>query len=899
MRLHPLAAAVLVSVAFARCCPGQAVPAEQANDARVDRLLGQMSLEEKMQLIRGATEPAATNQGQAGYLPGVPRLGIPSLRFADGPPGLLTRVPAQAETATMGVAATFSVQDAFDNGAVIGREARSVGIDVVLQPFINLDRDLEFARGFNTFGEDPLLSGLMGAAEVRGAQAQGVMSQAKHYVGYDSNSYATVIDPQTLHEVYVAPFQQVVDAGVSSIMCSYNRINGPFACDNTETLQTILKGELGFRGFVTSDWGAVHSATFLNHGLDMEMPGQLEPDSPLATFAPSYFRTQPVAPTSRRKRDTNEIADMFGGTIPEEPVADPMNLNAFPRDNDGTTLQTLLANGTVREATVTAAARRVLYEMDRFGYLDGKQKHTVTPQDTEANAVVIERTAEHAAVLLKNEGSILPLQRKDLASLAMIGPTAGQVAAIGTFGERSPGLVERQVGPLAALRKLDAAAHIDFAVADDMTGTPVPPSALSHGGKPGLQRRQDGSPASTDASLDFTRSNGKALPGNTTASWTGELSVPQDGVYWLYLQVLGGRGRISVDDKSLGGTGATLGGVHGDIQYATQDNALPTTDGLDNVRRAVTLTRGTHSLKVTLTPDTSNAPAQIRLNWMTPEARQAAHDAAIEAARRAKTAVVFAWTRGKPVFALPGDQDRLIEEIAAANPNTVVVLNTSQPVAMPWLDKVKGVLEMWWPGDEGGLATAKLLTGRANPAGRLPVTWGKRLADYPATDPAHPERSAQGVGGKTTYSEGVLVGYRWFDAQKTAPLFPFGYGLSYTRFSYKNLTVTPEADGGATVEVRVTNEGKEAGEDVPQVYLDAPSLQPGGVQFAPRVLAAFDRVALAAGESKEVKLHIAARSFQYWSVQRNGWASPEGSRTIHVGHSADDLSLSANIAPRP
>src|SRR5271170_8388291 len=251
----------------------QAVPAEKADEARIDRLLQQLTLEEKMDLIRGAVEDPSVYQGQAGYLPGVPRLHIPSLRFADGPPGLLTRVPAQAETATMGVAATFSTKDAEANGVVIGREARSLGIDVVLQPFINLDRDITFTRGYNTFGEDPVLTGVMGAAEIRGAQSQGVMAQAKHYVAYDTDSYSVFVDQQTLHEVYAAPFAEAVKAGVSSIMCSYNRINGPFACGNAATLKTILKGELGFNGFITSDWGAVHSVSFINKGLDMEMPG--------------------------------------------------------------------------------------------------------------------------------------------------------------------------------------------------------------------------------------------------------------------------------------------------------------------------------------------------------------------------------------------------------------------------------------------------------------------------------------------------------------------------------------------------------------------------------------------------------------------------------------------------
>src|SRR5271166_3287563 len=338
--------------------PAQVVPADSVSESRIDTVLEQLTLEEKMNLIRGGIEDPSAYQGQAGYLPGVPRLNIPSLRFADGPPGLLTRVPAQAETATMGVAATFSVKDAEANGAVIGRQARALGIDVVLQPFINIDRDITSHRSYNTFGEDPFLTGRMGAAEIRGAQAQRVMAQAKHYIAYDSNSYNIFVDQQTLHEVYAAPFAEAVKAGVSSVMCSYNRINGPFACGNADTLKTILKGELAFKGFVTSDWGAVHNVRFINNGLDMEMPGMVNPDSPFAGMMHTYFRTGPAPASPAAKPNEAALAGMLGGTIPEEPQASGLDLSTFPRDTDPLTMGEALKQGIITEATVTAAAHR-------------------------------------------------------------------------------------------------------------------------------------------------------------------------------------------------------------------------------------------------------------------------------------------------------------------------------------------------------------------------------------------------------------------------------------------------------------------------------------------------------------------------------------------------------------
>ena len=409
-------------------------------DARVDKLLSQMTLEEKTALIRGASEDPATNQGQAGYLAGVPRLGIPPIRMSDGPPGVLTRLPSQAETATMGLAATFSIKDAEANGVVIGREAKSLGIDLVLEPFINIDRDITFERGYNTYGEDPLLTGAMGAGLIQGIQSQGVMSQAKHFVSYDTDASNVVVDNQALHEIYVAPFVDAVNAGVSSIMCSYNKVNGIYACGNPDTLIRILRDEVGFKGFVTSDWGATHAASFINNGLDMEMPGPGPKDSSLGSMNFSFFTTEKPEPPIEKKPNNALPEGFLGETLPEEPRPKPPDFGSFATAKDPrVNFWTLLQSGKLKEATITKAAGHVLYEIDKFGYLDHPPDHQIHPHATEANARMIEQTAEDAAVLLKNEGNILPLKASDLASLAMIGPGAGQVVAIGIADERSLG----------------------------------------------------------------------------------------------------------------------------------------------------------------------------------------------------------------------------------------------------------------------------------------------------------------------------------------------------------------------------------------------------------------------------------------------------------------------------
>jgi beta-glucosidase len=878
-----LASSLLLSAALS----AQNVPAV-TGDARVDKLLSQMTLDEKITLIHGTHEDPAVYQGQAGYLAGIPRLGIPGLRFADGPPGVLTRHPSQGESATMAVAATFSAKDGEANGLVIGREDRALGIDVSLQPFVNIDRDLEFGRGYNTFGEDPYLTSVMGASEIRGIQSQHVMAQVKHYVAYDSNSGNIFVDDQTLHEIYVAPFDAAVHAGVSSIMCSYNRVNGTFACGNKDTLTTILRDQIGFKGFVTSDWGAVHAVTFINAGLDMEMPG--EPTPGAAFTIPSFFDLQPVPPPPP-PRAMEDMMAMFGGHIPEEPAPERMNMGDFGRKLSPEKMKDALKDGTVTEAAITRAAGHVLYEIVHFGYMDGMQKHEVTAQDIEANAKIIQKTGEDAAVLLKNDDHALPLHSADLGSVVLIGPTAGQIDSIGINGERGVGLPAREVGPLAATKKISGNSNLQFAVADDMTGSTIPTSALSHDGQPGLARVN----GEADPQIDFTTKNGHALPPNSVIKWTGTLTPPHAGVYWICLQALGTNASLSIDGKGFARTGAFQGGVHGDILQANQDNIVPTPDGLDNVRRAIELSAGPHAIELSTTTDTSGSPVQLRLNWYTPEQRVADHDAAIAAAKSAKTAVVFVWTRLTPVFGLPGDQDKLVEEIAAVNPNTIVVLNTSQPVALPWVDKVKAVLEMWWPGDEGGWATANLLLGKVSPAGRLPVTWGKKLTDYPATDPRFPERSFKGVDGKTTYSEGVNVGYRWFDKENVEPLFPFGYGLSYTSFEYSDLKTAKASDGGVDVTVTIRNTGEMSADEVPQVYLGAPTTVPDGVQFPVRALVAFDRVSIPAGATKTVTLHVPTRQLQYWSTKDQKWITASGKRMLSVGGSSRSRPLKKEI----
>ncbi len=925
---------VLAGITVTGLISQPANPPVVTGNARVDKLLGQMTLEEKIALIHGGAEAQPSGIGGAGTWPGLPRLNIPSLRLTDGPPGISLNVWSTGMTATMGLAATWSRETAKKNGIVIARDAKAMGQDVVLEPFVNIVRDFTFSRASNTFGEDPFLTGQIAAAQIAGTQGEGIMSQIKHYIAYEGGN-DVVVDPQTLREIYIAPFADSIGIGVSSMMCSYNKINGPYACGNGELQNKIFREEYGFKGFNTSDWGATHGTAFVSEGLDLEMPGgtffAAVPGQGRGGRGPAGAVAAPgaggrgaaagpggAAAAANPGGMQGFMPGSIAGGMPEERAATPGEGGRGGRGGGGgrgagdpapVGMLEAVRSGLVKEETISMAVGRILVQMDKFGFLDGKQKHTITPAEHALNAPIVQKTAEDAATLLKNDGNALPLTTADLGSTAFIGATGGILVSIGISGERAMGLPDHQAGPVPALEKI-AGRKVTYAAGNDFDGTPIPASALGSG----LQRAVTGSgQAQTDAQLNFTSANGKALPAGTSYTWSGALNIPADGEYTIALQSRGTVATMTIDGASMGGGGGrgfggggrgasgpppqlppsvgTLRGTH-----PITGNITPTADHLNNSRTRLELKAGAHPITVTTTGEAFGNPVQVRLAWVTPQQVKANYDAAIKAARENKKAVVFAWGRDRPqAFQLPGNQDKFISDIADANPNTIVVLNTTLPVVMPWLPKVKAVLQMWYPGDEGGPATANILLGKANPAGRLPITWPERLDQMVAQDPGnHPERTNNGVAGKTTYSEGIFVGYRWFDKQDIKPVYAFGHGLSYATFQYSGLKVARARDGGLDVTFSIRNTGKMAGDEVPQVYLGAPKNPPAGPMFAVKALAQFDRVTIAAGQTKAVTLHVEPRRLQYWSTAANRWETAAGPRTVFVGASSRDVRLQAD-----
>jgi beta-glucosidase len=375
----------------------------------------------------------------------------------------------------------------------------------------------------------------------------------------------------------------------------------------------------------------------------------------------------------------------------------------------------------------------------------------------------------------------------------------------------------------------------------------------------------------TDPTLDFGVGQlgeySLPVPGALSVRWQGTLSVPATGTYHFSLDDEGSAqlyvNGTMVIDATAGSQGAS--GV-GSIDLVAGQAASIQIDYLPFY-----------------VPSFNVLFSHIRLGAHTPADPDPIALAA-KAAADTDVAVVFVNDKtsegsDRPSLALPGDQDALVSAVAAANPNTAVVLNTGSAVTMPWLPAVRSVLEVWYPGQMYGTAVASLLFGDVNPSGKLPVT-------FPADETQGPWRAGTqqypGDGSNVDYSEGILEGYRWYDATGQKPLFPFGYGLSCTTFSFSKIHVKFARDGGLDVSVRVKNTGGVPGGEVAQAYLGAPSHPPAGVQFAPRSLSAFDRVSLNPGEAS-ITMHIAPRSLSYWSTAAQRWIRAPGTRTVFVG----------------
>ena len=967
-----LATGVLVSPARSDptppATPGTAWGSGTLSEQNLVDLVAKLTVAEKDAQIHGSSDSACATAplgcwGQAGWIPGVADVGIPPLRLTDGPAGVRLGHVETAMPAPVGLTATFDRNASQLFGASVGAAARASNQDVWLAPMINMVNYVTGGRNFETLGEDPYLASELVANEVKGVQGEGMIAQIKHYITNDfengRNSTSVKIDEQTLHETELPAFEAGVKAGAGSVMCSYNRINDVYGCGNEWTLNSVLKGELGFTGFVTSDWGATHRTTDLIHGLDMEQSGSSNLGTPVV----------------------NAVAN---GT------------DAVPATNDYPAQPAYSAG--VWAGALDASVLRILRSMNKAGLLEGTLygSHFTGDSATGRGATpyvparpdlaslrssdfqVAQSLAEESATLLKNDDKALPLTSADMtgAGTVIMGPTA---IASYTGGGGSAHVIPYDTVPSAydtLLQKAPAGASLRYVPGYDLDGRLVPSSALAapdpaegyanwtltaadaaFAGLPGLLRQQittasvpsgsqpvlqaGGAPDQLDATVDYTGAT--TLPASTGWRWSGTLTAPDNpgGTTWQLKIGVSNQASAQLFTEGLSSSG---GGSNRRINMgaypAAPGNSLPSQNqtakshdpanpDLQQATYTVTLTPG-QKVHLDLRLITGASPGRIQLRWAPPDNQSAAIAQAAAAAQAANKAVIFAYDEGTEGsdrggsnqgsgIVLPGYQDALISAVAAAQPNTVVVLMTGAPVLMPWASQVKSILEMWYPGQAGGPATANVLLGVTNPGGKLPETFPADATHFPTYDanctdtsstgncPIYPGVAQPGfISGNHGYREitnldmasgnGIIQGYRWYDQHGVTPMYAFGHGLSYTTFAYSQLAVTPRFDGTIDVAFDVTNTGAVRGDEVPQLYLGAgPSI--AGVQQAGKLLRGFTRIALNPSETRRVTMTLDRRSFEYWSAPGHKWVTNYGPRTVWVGSASDDLRLSATTAP--
>ncbi len=684
------------------------------NREQVKELVSKLTLEEKASLCSGATDWLTT---------AIERLNIPAAQMNDGPHGL--RMPYEEEgkngdqpsvslPAECAAAASFDRDLLYRIGKTLGRECQARGVQMILGPGVNMKRSPLCGRNFEYLSEDPLLAGELGAAYVNGVQSQGVGACVKHFLANSQETRRMVssseVDDRTMREIYMPTFETVVKkAKPWSIMASYNKINGTYATESRQFLTDVLRGEWGFDGMAVSDWGATHDRVkAVAAGCDLTMPSATNTDKEL-------------------------VEAVKAGALPE--------------------------------SLLDTAAENVL-----FFAIRGNEAKKGGTFDFAADHETCVKAAEECAVLLKNDGNVLPI--REGKTVAFIGEFAKDPRFQG--GGSSHIVAEHVVSP-----------------------------------------------------WDAAQANGRNADATDTAQSCGA-------------------GHVA--------------------------NSI----ALSNDTRTLTYARGYDGVTV-------NEKLQAE---------------AVEAAKQADVAVVFAGlpnmmeTEGidRTHMAIPDSHNALVSAVAAAQPNTVVVLFNGSPIEMPWVDEVPAILEMYLPGEGVGEAVNGILFGDVNPSGHLPETFPLRLEDNPSY------LYYFGNKKKVEYREGSFIGYRHYTSKKQKVLFPFGHGLSYTTFSYDNLVVDKEhfcADDEVKVSVDVKNSGAVAGKAVVQVYI--------GIKDVPdnprpiRTLAEFAKMALEPGETKTVQFTLGKRAFAYWNEEAGCYHLAGGTYEVQIGLSAEEIVLSKEI----
>lgn len=818
--------------------------------ARIEGLLRELTVAEKVSLLAGSSMWHSTP---------VERLAIPAIKVSDGPNGawgggsfIGGGVTSACFPVAISLGATWDPELVAKIGQALGQETRSKGAQLLLAPTINIHRSPLNGRNFECFSEDPYLSARMAVAYISGLQQEGIGATVKHFVCNDSeferHTISSEVDERTLREIYLPAFQAAVqEAGSWAVMSSYNRVNGVYTGEHRELLLDILKSEWGFDGLVMSDWfGTKSTVAAANNGLDLEMPG------------PPRWRGEQL------------LAAVEAGDVYPQAIDD--------------------------------SVRRLLNIIERAGAFEHSPDRPEQADDRPEHRALIRKAGAEASVLLRNEGKVLPLDAAGLRSIAIIGPNAKTAQIMGGGSA--------QVNAHYAVAPYEAIA----AAAGDGVQILYKIGCTNHKLLPRLDAELMASNNRAERGFEVAYFNNTELDGEpvhiarTTVAeqvWLGDVApdvqprnfsarlhatfTPQEsGEHRLGLSSAG-LSRLFVDGREI---------VDNWTQQTRGDSYFGT--GSAEVAAPIELLAGrAYDLRLDYSSRGATLLAGVRLGYLPPVAHDSIARAASIAAG-ADVALVFVGLNGdweseghdRPDMELVGRQNELVEQVAAANPNTVVVLQTGSPVSMPWLERVAAVVQAWYPGQECGNAIADVLFGTVNPSAKLTQSFPARLEDNPAFI------NYPGENGRVRYGEGIFVGYRYYETKHVAVAFPFGYGLSYTSFGYSNLRLAADTigpDDRLDVTVDITNTGSRAGKEVVQLYVRDVEAR---VRRPFKELKAFAKVALEPGTTTTVGLAIDRRSLAFWDDARHAWVAEAGEFELLVGGSSQDIRQRATFRLR-
>lgn len=779
-------------------------------------------------------------------------IGLRKMLLSDGPAGVRGEVWDERDNSlnlTSGTAlgSSWSVEFAAEYGRTLALEAIRKGVDVVLGPTINLHRSPLGGRHFECLSEDPMLTGSLAASYIQAMQEAGIAACPKHFVGndFETDRYNVDVrmDERTLREVYLRPFEDaVVDGRAWTIMSSYNKVNGTTLTESP-LLNEPLRTEWGFDGVVISDWTAVRTLAAAAAEQDLEMPG--------------------------------------------------------PSQVWGENLIEALQSGAIDESAIDRKVIRLLVLAERVGAISiegsptrNVRKHNEIPQEAVAFA---RRAVAEGSVLLKNDG-VLPVSLQKVGRVALIGHNASAARTQG--GGSATVMPKSVVTPLDAL-KAELGSNLSYSIGAVVQQgiVELPADCISNpvAGGPGVH-------------VEFLGGMGEVLHAEDRLSsslvWLGaDVPLPVSSrMKFTTIFTPKNSGQVLLGYASVQPTQIFVDGSELLSRSLSRDSDDPFLALMDppSVSEKVDLVAGVPVLievEVDLSGRTglSVAAQMFTFGFETDSTLGDTYiEEAVAHAREAELAIVVVGTNSKVEsegfdrvnLDLPGRQDELVEAVVAANPNTVVVVNSGSPVLMPWRDKVRAILVTYFGGQEMGNGLVDMLTGATEPGGRLPTTWPKALDDVPVLDCV-----AKQPGNHVTYDEGVHVGYRAWLKAGTDPAFEFGFGLGYTTWTISGLGVPTMVTAGDAVQISfdVANTGHRYGKQIVQVYA---SRAESSVDRPIRWLVGFAEVHAKPGESKHVSLTIGNREFMHWDEQ---WLLEKGAFELHVGTSVLSLHESAEI----